>query len=152
MFTLTIQVSSIDEAERILAALKHSADPTAVQQVTEQVAEANTTAEPIAREITSGGDTGAVRRRGRAPKEKAVPSGTSDTVEATEVVQQPVDQPTEQPLTIDHAREALKGVQAKYGSADMAKPLELLARFGANRVSEVKAENYADFIAACKAA
>ncbi|WP_426271545.1 hypothetical protein ACN9MB_08965 [Dyella kyungheensis] len=161
MFTLTIQVSSIDEAERILAALKHTADPAAVAQAEDQVFAGPSPSTIIENpEKNSPAIEQTPRKRGRPPKaaqESAAPvaeSGSAAVAPALE--EQPVSEPVvhsaQQTLSIDDARNALKEVQAKYGTADMAKPLELLGQFGANRVSEVKADDYVAFIAACKAA
>jgi predicted lipid-binding transport protein (Tim44 family) len=161
MFTLTIQVSSIDEAERILAALKHTADPAAVAQVEDQVFAGPSPSTLIENpEKNSPAIEQTPRRRGRPPKadqKSAAPvaeSGSAAVAPALEEqpASEPVVQSAQQTLSIDDARNALKEVQAKYGAADMAKPLALLGQFGANRVSEVKVEKYAEFIAACKAA
>jgi len=175
MFTLTIQVSSIDEAERILAALKYTADPAAVLQVQDQVeygtaSYGSTMALPLGATViepdsenpqkNSPAIEPTTRKRGRPPKadqKSAAPVAESGSAAIAPTLEkqsesEPVVQPAQQTYSIDDARNALKEVQAKYGTADMSKPLELLGQFGANRISEVNADKYADFIAACKAA
>lgn len=164
MFTLNIQVSTIEEAERILAALKYTADPAAVQQVQDQVVlTAATLTADVFEELLSGNsekNSSAIepttRKRGRPSK--ADQKSVAPAVDVpTEVAPSSGDHSNgstsaQQTYSIDDARNALKEVQAKYGTADMSKPLELLGQFGANRISEVNADKYADFIAACKAA
>jgi len=69
-----------------------------------------------------------------------------------ETVQETSDEPVEDPTWLRKAKEALMGVQAKYGAADMAKPLAILGQFGAGRISELKEHDGRAFIAACLAA
>jgi hypothetical protein len=50
------------------------------------------------------------------------------------------------------ARAALRTLQAKYGADDMRVPLEVLGRFNAGHIREVRPDDYDALIAACKAA
>lgn len=145
-FQLQITVSSIEEAERILACLRHDADPTVVKDVADQIPQSDAGAPPPAAEKP---------KRGRPRREVAppLPESAAPEAEATATPEAEAEAPAQQSTyTLDDARKALKDVQAKYGTADMEKPLALLSQFGAGRVSEVKAEDYAAFIAACEAA
>ena len=54
--------------------------------------------------------------------------------------------------TLAAVKAALLGVQTKYGAGDMTRPLAILAKFGAGRVTGVKRADYVGFIAACAAA
>lgn len=149
-FQLQITVSSIEDAERVLATLKHGADPAAVKQVTDQI-----NAPVESGEVNPKVDDKPKNPRGRPRREVAppLPESAAPEAEATATPLAEAEAPAQQPsYTLDDVRKALQGVQAKYGTADMAKPLEILGKFGAGRVSEVKAADYADFIAACKAA
>jgi hypothetical protein len=112
MFTLQIQCPTIEDAERILAALKHSANPAVVENLSSR---ANPAENPP---TTSVGDF--------SRPDESERMGT--------------------------ARRALKAVQAKYGTNDMRTPLEVLARFGAGRISELQPDDYEAFIAACETA
>lgn len=143
MFTLQIQCDSIEHAERVLAALKHTAEPAVVQQVAAQVAPNDT-----------GKTDQAPARRGRPPKEKPAASAESPVRDTTTVTGSAEKHavPEQQAPTLDTIRAALQGVQKKYGADDMAKPIAILQKFGAGRISEVKAEDYSAFIAACEAA
>lgn len=162
-FQLQITVSSIEEAERILACLRHDADPAVVKDVAAQIpASASNGDNPGSPEpaLNSGAPAQEPKKRGRPRREVAppLPESAAPVATATEgsSPSQPDEniktEPAQQTHTLDAARKALKDVQAKYGTADMEKPLALLSQFGAGRVSEVKAEDYAAFIAACKAA
>lgn len=157
-FQLQITVSSIEEAERILACLRHDADPTVVKDVAAQInppvesGPVNPQVDPPAADKPKRGRP---RREVAPPLSESAAPGTPQSTEAeapnagtaeVEVT------PAQQTYTLDDARKALQDVQAKYGTADMAKPLEILGKFGAGRVSEVKAEDYAKFVDACKAA
>lgn len=159
-FQLQITVSSIEEAERILACLRHDADPTVVKDVAAQI---NPTVEsgPVNPQVDP--PAADKPKRGRPRREVAPPLSESAAPSASLPEKQgPAPAPESEPevegqaaqqtYTLDDARKALKDVQAKYGTADMEKPLAILSQFGAGRVSEVKAEDYAAFIAACKAA
>lgn len=152
-FQLQITVSSIEEAERILACLRHDADPTVVKDVAAQI---NPTVEsgPVNPQVDP--PAADKPKRGRPRREVAPPlpesAAPESTPAASEAGAQSLSAPAQQTYTLDDARKALKDVQAKYGTADMEKPLAILSQFGAGRVSEVKAEDYAAFIAACKAA
>lgn len=145
MFTLQIQCATIEDAERVIAALKFSANPTIVENLATQIpvvhiVEVNTaaTTEPEA------------KKRGR-PRREVAEQPAAPIAEDHDAKHVP-EEPTQQAPTLDDARSALKGVQAKYGTDDLAKPLEILGQFSAGRISEVKAEQYPAFIAACKAA
>lgn len=165
MFQLQITVSSVEEAERILACLRHAADPAIVSGVAQQLqyhdvsglSDAESPAKKHFPETTNTAAEKPKNPRGR-PKRKVAPplpeSAAPEVKEADPVTVQEASQPAsaQQTYTLDDVRSALKGVQAKYGTADMEKPLEILGKFGAGRVSEVQAKDYAQFIEACKAA
>lgn len=157
-FVLQIQCNTIEDAERVLAALKHSAEPAVVQQVAEQVIGTGT---GDTLEFSSGSTADAPKRRGRTPKEK--PAASDEATNATNANAKPsghcaaatnaTNADTEQQApTLDTIRDALKAVQLKYGADDMAKPVAILQKFKAGRISEVKPEDYPAFIAACEAA
>ena len=151
-FQLQITVSSIEEAERILACLRHDADPTVVKDVAAQI---NPTVEsgPVNPQVDPPAPDkpkrGRPRREVAPPLPESAAPASEDASTGSRVAEQ---EPAQQTYTLDDVRAALKDVLAKYGTADMAKPLEILGKFGAGRVSEVKAADYAKFIAACKAA
>ncbi len=56
----------------------------------------------------------------------------------------------DEPEWMEAARRALRGVQEKYGTNDMTKPLEVLGRFGAGRISELRPRDVPAFVAACR--
>ena len=149
-FQLVITCQSIEDAERVLATLKHGADPAVVKQVTDQI-----NAPVESGKVNPKVDDKPKNPRGRPRREVAPPlpesaaPASEDASTGSRVAEQ---EPAQQTYTLDDVRAALKDVLAKYGTADMEKPLALLSQFGAGRVSEVKAEDYAAFIAACKAA
>ena len=58
--------------------------------------------------------------------------------------------PADEPEWMGTARRALRGVQEKYGFDDMTKPLEVLGRFGAGRISELQPRDVPAFVAACR--
>lgn len=162
-FQLVITCQSIEDAERVLATLRHGADPAVVKEVTAQIpASASNGDNPGNPEpaLNSGAPAQEPKKRGRPRREVAPPLTESAAPVATATEGSSPSQPDEniktgpaqQTHTLDDVRAALKEVQAKYGTADMAKPLEILGKFGAGRVSEVKEADYAGFIAACKAA
>lgn len=156
-FILQIEVDSFEEAEQIVASLRHSAPPAAVTQVEAQVTSsfsAGDMTEAAAQGFRDGRETASnepqaevtAKRRGRPRKEQAA------SVESMSTSSVPSEESsTEQPLSIDDVREALRGVQAN-GIGDVPKQLALLQKYGAQRVTELKADNYAAFIADCKAA
>jgi hypothetical protein len=166
MFQLQITVQSIEEAERVLACLKHSADPAAVKEVEEQIPfhspgglsddespakkyfpqTTNTAGEPAAEKPKN--PRGRPRRQVVEPlPESAAPALEDASTGSREAVQEPA----QQTYTPDDVREALMGVQAKT-PGDMTACLAILEKFNAKRVSEVKPEDFAKFIADCKAA
>lgn len=161
MFTLQIQCATLDEAERIIAALKYSADPAVVDALAAQLpfndpAGLSDAESPAAKRFPGTTNTGAEKPknpRGRPRREVAEKPAASAEVQGPAPA--PESEPevqAQQAPTLDDARAALKGVQAKYGTDDMTKPLEVLGQFSAGRISEVKPEQYPAFIAACKAA
>lgn len=159
-FILQIEVDSFEEAEQIVASLRHSASPAAVAQVEAQVqvddagpSDAESPAKKYFPETTNvAAEPEAPKRRGRPRKEQAAPLVVQEEAhEAAMSSGDPEKSEPEQPLSIDHVREALRGVQAN-GIGDVPKQLALLQKYGAQRVTELKPENYADFIADCKAA
>lgn len=147
MFTLQIQCPTIEDAERIIAALKHSANPAVVENLAAQIPPPCDNAH-----VVEGGEKFAEPekpKRGRPRREvaeKPAASAVSTSADSS------ADEATQQAPTLDDARAALKDVQAKYGTDDMSKPLEVLGQFSAGRISEVTPEQYPAFIAACKAA
>jgi hypothetical protein len=161
-FQLVITCQSIEDAERVLATLKHGADPAVVKQVEGQIpfadpaglSDAESPAKKHFPETTNTAAEKPKNPRGRPRRQVAepLPESAAPEAEATATPEAEAQAPAQQTYTIDDVRAALKDVQAKYGTADMAKPLEILGKFGAGRVSEVKAADYAGFIAACKAA
>lgn len=144
MFTLTIQIASVDELESFVASLKHSAPPSVVVEVQHAVqgqAAAPTTGEPDTK-----------RGRGRPRKtESAAPAapalnGTSgDQTSAPSV---PKDEPAQQTLTQDDARAALQSLVTTKG---MDEGFAVLGRFGAARVSDIKPDDFAKFVGVCQA-
>jgi predicted lipid-binding transport protein (Tim44 family) len=150
MFTLQIQCPTIEDAERIIAALKYSANPAVVEALAAQV---NAEVEPaaITPEVEKPKNPRGRPRREVAEKPAASSAPATEADSGTET-SPGVDTSAQQAPTLDDARAALKAVQAKYGTDDMSKPLEVLGQFSAGRISEVKPEQYPAFIAACKAA
>ena len=151
MFDLRIRCKSIEEAERIIACLKHAADPAVVQSVSAQIAAPAEVVAAVAGIIEAAV---APKKRGRPPREVAPPLEEKPVapVEVAEVAADVAETPVQQAHTLDAIKAALMAVQAKYGAADMVKPLGVLSQFGAGRISEVKADDYPAFIAACQAA
>lgn len=146
-FQIVITCQSIEDAERVLATLKHGADPSVVKQVADQVnPQADAGSSPAAEKPKNP------RGRPRRQVAEPLPESGAPEAEVTATPEAEAQAPAQQTYTLDDVRAALKDVQAKYGTADMAKPLEILGKYGAGRVSEVKEADYADFIAACKAA
>lgn len=172
MFQLHITVSSIEEAERILACLRHDAAPAVVAQVGEQVNKVTYIEEGEAlraeielatekpknprgrpkREVAPPVDNAYVAEGCQKFEESAAPVVASESSEPVAPVGDDTPVPAQQTLTLDDAKKALMGVQARHGTADMAVPLQLLKEFGACRISEVKADDYPAFIAACEKA
>lgn len=149
MFTLQIQCPTLDEAERIIAALKHSANPAVVDALAAQIPAA-----PAALGEPGDANSEAARpepkKRGRPRREVAEKPETAAAPAVAAVAASEAGDASAPAPTLDDARAALKGVQAKYGTDDMSKPLEVLAKFSAGRISEVKPADYPRFIAACK--
>lgn len=162
MFTLQIQCPTLDDAERIIAALRYSANLAVVEALAAQIPAASVVASESSQALlTAGADTPVPasqepKKRGR-PRREVAEKPAASSAPATEAdsgteTSPGVDTSTQQAPTLDDARAALKDVQAKYGTDDMAKPLEVLGKFSAGRISEVKPDQYPAFIAACKAA
>jgi hypothetical protein len=148
MFTLQIQCTTIEDAERVLAALKHTAEPAVVQQVAEQIkppAEAPKKRGRPRREVAAT----ATEKPAASPASLSESQGSTAAPRSEPEVKGPE---TQQAPTFEDVRNALKAVQAKYGENDLAKPLAILAQFDAARVSAVKESDYPAFIAACEAA
>lgn len=145
MFQMTFTFSTIEEAEPVLACLRHAADPAAVKAAAEQIP-------PTDEESRLADKPKNPRGRPRRQVAEPLPEPAAPEAEVTATPEAEAEAPAQQSHTLDDVRAALKDVQAKYGTADMAKPLEILGKFGAGRVSEVKEADYAGFIAACKAA
>lgn len=152
-FQIQITVDSIEEAERILACLRHD-NPPAAQQVNAQVESGKNNSE-----------VAPPKPRGRPRREKAEPL-PADTESATPSAslpekQDPAPAPgsevevegrtAQQTPTFDDAKAALKALLAKH-NGDMSVPLQVLGRFEAERISAVAEADYGEFIAACEAA
>lgn len=150
MFDLRIRCKTIKDAERILACLKNAADPAVVREVSAQIA---APAEVVADVAAIVEAATAPKKRGRPAREVAAPLSPAEPeiVDTKDVVSTAPDT-TELEVTLDGIKAALMSVQAKYGAADMFKPLAILGQFGAGRISEVKATDYPAFIAACQGA
>jgi hypothetical protein len=142
-YTFTITCNTAEEIERLLAALRDDADhatATAVQPAVQSAAVQGDTGGDVPTSVD------APKRRGRPPREKTPePAQQSETFEE-------VEQPPQVNVTLDDARAALRGLQSRAGEDDMATPIGVLKEFGASRISEVKAEDYAAFIVACEKA
>lgn len=159
MFTLQINCATIEDAERVIAALKFSASPAIVENLATQIpfndpSGLSDAESPAAKYFPNTTNTATTepepKKRGR-PRREVAEQPAAPLAEDHDAKHVP-EEPTQQALTLDDARNALKGVQAKYGTDDLAKPLEILGQFSAGRISEVRAEQYPAFIAACKAA
>jgi len=160
MFQLQITVQSIEEAERLLACLKHSADPAAVKQVESQIPfnalagllDAESPAKKHFPNTTNtAGEPAAPKKpRGRPRREVAPPVTESAAPEAEAAVtpKAEAEAPAQQTYTREDARQALMDLQAKT-PGDLTGALAILEKFDAKRVSEVKDADYAKFIAAC---
>jgi|GEM_PF-6972817 len=154
-YTFTITCNTVEEMERLMAAMRHDVDPAVTQQVQAAVAE-------VAGNTNQADLPTQKARRGRPPKAATEPAAPASqdasvpddsAVEATDEQTEPAQQPEPakaEKLTIDDARNALRALQSRKGEADMAAALAVLGQFGANRISEVKAEDYAAFITACE--
>jgi len=158
IFQLQITVQSIEEAERVLASLKHSADPAVVQQVEGQIpafdGEVSVKGEPVAEKPKN--PRGRPRRQVADPlPESAAPSASlpekQGPAPAPESEPEVEGQAARQTYTRDDVRQALMDLQAKT-PGDMTGALAMLEKFKAGRVSEVAEADFAKFIAACKAA
>jgi hypothetical protein len=145
MLTVTIQFSDITELQNFIAATKHDAPEDVVAQIEHGAAQAITET-PVA----------APKPRGRPKKSETLAALTGDAPETNagkatvdgEAKATPVSQTTtEAPL--DEARAALQTLVTTKG---MESGFEVLKQFGAQRVSEVKAEDYSLFVDACKGA
>lgn len=103
-------------------------------------------AEPVAAEPV---DEPAPKRRGRPPKAK--PATTEELVATVGPDVEPeASAPAPEPaaFTIDDVRAALQGFTARQG---LPAGIGLLKQFGASRISELKAEDYAAFVKGCAA-
>jgi len=154
MFTLQIQCPTIEDAERIIAALKYGANPAVVESLAAQIPA--TSANQADRRESEQSASQEPKKRGRPRREVAEKPAASNDAASSSTASDPAEGQSgataQQAPTLDDARAALKAVQAKYGTDDMSKPLEVLGQFSAGRISEVKPEQYPAFIAACKAA
>jgi hypothetical protein len=168
MFQLQITVQSIEEAERLLACLKHSADPAAVKEVEEQIpfhspgglSDDESPAKKYFPQTTNTAGEPAVEKpknpRGRPRRQVADPLPESAAPVVASEDSLPLtgadpSVPAQQTYSQDDVRAALMGVRDKT-PGDMTKCLAILQKFGAQRVVEIKPEDFAKFIAACKAA
>lgn len=144
-FQLQITVDTIEDAERILACLRHDAAPAAAQ-VAEQVTAGKrgpgrprkTTAEPVA---SASASESAAPAASDAAKAKAPDTGTADATA----------NPAQQTPTFEDAKAALQKLLQKY-DGDMTKPLAVLAKYKAQRISAVNEADWKAFIADCEAA
>lgn len=154
IFQLQITVQSIEEAERILASLKYSADPAVVQQVEDQTQRILACAEQVAQHVNPAApDDKPKNPRGRPRRQvaDALPEPAAPVAEATATPEAEVEAPVPQTYTRDDIRKALMDLQAKT-PGDMTGALAMLEKFNAGRVSEVQDADFAKFIDACKAA
>jgi len=88
--------------------------------------------------------TDAPKKRGRKPKAQVEAAPVDDTPDPY-----PVDEVVETvTLSLDDARVALKGYTERHG---MARAIALLNEYGCQRVSELKADQFGEFIQDCKA-
>lgn len=143
MFTLTIQVSDLAELESFVAALKHSVSRAIVHQVETAASDALT-----ATAIGSTNET-TVSTRGRGRPKKQPEADQSKSVASGAVDKTPPS--GELFHSIDDARAALQALVSTAGKG-MEAGFAVLKQFGAQRISDVKADQYRDFITACKAA
>lgn len=147
-FQIQITVDSIEEAERILACLRHD-NPPAAQQVADQVTD---TADNLPVEPKKRGRPREEESAAPAATESAAPVVASESSEPQATVGEEIPVPAQQtPPTFDDAKAALQQLLARH-DGDMAKPLEILAKYDAQRISAVKEADWPAFIAACKAA
>ena len=163
-FTLQIEVSSIEEAERILACLRHDAGPAVVGQVEQQIpfvdlAGLSDAESPAAKHFPETTNTAKVDEKPKNPRgrprrqvaeplpESAAPVVASEQSQPLTGDDAPV--PAQQTYTAADVRAALQEV---LNSKDMAACTAILGQFNAARVSELAPEQYAAFVAACKAA
>lgn len=134
-FQLQITVNTIEDAERILACLRHDAAPAAAQ---------------VAEQVTAG-----KRGPGRPRKTNAEPAAPASASEsaAPESQGEPSDtaEPAQQTPTFEDAKAALQKLLQKY-DGDMAKPLQVLGKYKAQRISAVNEADWKAFIADCEAA
>lgn len=169
MFKLLIEVTSIEEAERILACLKHSADPATVARVAGQVggfdacdmtsasaqgfrdgAQAAATGETAAEKPRN--PRGRPRRQVAEPLPESAAPASEPEVTATPEAEAPASEPAQQSsYTLADIRGALQGVQAA-SPGNLQPVIDLLAKFGVARVSDVKESDYPAFVEACKKA
>lgn len=139
-FQIQITVDSIEEAERILACLRHD-NPPAAQQVNAQVESGKINPE-----------VAPAKPRGRPRKESAAPAATESAAPESQGEPSGTAEPAQQtPPTFDDAKAALQALLARH-DGDMTVPLQVLASFDAQRISAVKEADWPAFIAACKAA
>lgn len=158
MFTLQISVTSIEEAERILSALKGDAlverianefapqppvDNAHVALGCELFADPTPPA-PVNKTATAE----APKKRGRPRKDSAVSTEGTAAPESPPTVQEASGSAQQSP-TADDVKDALTEV---VNGAGMDTAIAVLAKFGAVCRTEVKPEDYSAFIAECKAA
>lgn len=149
-FQIQITVDTIEDAERILACLRHDAAP-AAQQVNAQVESGKINPE-----------VAPAKPRGRPRKEPAAPAATESAAPATPenadakapdtgTANADANPAQQTPPTFDDAKAALQKLLQKY-DGDMAKPLEVLGKYKAQRISAVNEADWKAFIADCEAA
>lgn len=90
-----------------------------------------------------------VKKRGRMKPEVREEEPAPEPVEAVEAVveAEPVEPEPAKAYTIDDVRAALQSYTAKAG---IDGGIQLLKNFGAQRISELKAGDYAAFVGACQ--
>lgn len=141
-YTFTITCNTPEEIEQILSALRATDVPVAEAVEGSAGVDTSTSGDPQTAE--------APKRRGRPPREKPTETAPessegveTDTTDESKVIEK------DKKVTLDDARAALRGLQSRIGEDDMATAIAVLKEFGATRISEVKPEQYADFIGAC---
>jgi len=166
MFTLTIQVASLEELESFIASLRHSAPQRLVAEVTRAADEAGASEFSKQQDdvpdqeddgLRSGHDALVAEYTelfGKPPRSNAKTETIQRRIDAekskrAKQAQEPPHEESSSEPTMDDAREALKSVSEGPG---MDAAFGVLKEFGAMRVSELTPAQYPEFIEACKQA
>lgn len=137
MFSITIQIANLEELESFIATLKHSAP----SRLTADVIRAADAQIPPQIGAQTAPPADKPKRGPGRPRKAAEPEK-----EAAEPAPEPTGAAT---VSVDDARAALQELVTTKGM-DVA--FGVLKQYGAQRVSELQAADYAGFIDACKAA